>query len=158
MAVKRKTIHNCIIWSCRRFSSNARENFLMRETGQKIWSLPRKARGLTGMLFATDETFSVVRLFIGPTSNEVVRIKIMWKFIQGITCKQFLFFVTAINILLKMWAPKYQCGRVKLDQLGAHMAPGVLKLFATLLFLYKILLLLKQIGQISSKSKTKHFN
>ena len=31
-----------------------------------------------------------------------------------------------------MWAPKYQCGRVKLDQLGAHMAPGVLKLFATL--------------------------
>ena len=31
-----------------------------------------------------------------------------------------------------MWAPKYQCGREKLDQLGAHMAPGVLKLFATL--------------------------
>ena len=31
-----------------------------------------------------------------------------------------------------MWAPKYQCGRVKIDQLGAHMAPGVLKLFATL--------------------------
>ena len=41
--------------------------------------------------------------------------------------------VTTFNILLKMWAPKYQCGRVKLDQLGAHMAPGVLKLFATLL-------------------------
>ena len=31
-----------------------------------------------------------------------------------------------------MCAPKYQCGPVKLDQLGAHMAPGVLKLFATL--------------------------
>ena len=35
-----------------------------------------------------------------------------------------------------MWAPKYQCGRVKLDQLGAHMAPGVLKLFATLPSVY----------------------
>ena len=31
-----------------------------------------------------------------------------------------------------MWAPKYQRGRVKLDKLGAQMAPGILKLFATL--------------------------
>ena len=38
-----------------------------------------------------------------------------------------------------MWAPKYQCGRVKLDQLGAHMAPGVLKLFATLRFMCIVL-------------------
>ena len=30
-----------------------------------------------------------------------------------------------------MWAPKYQFGLVKLDKLGAHMASGVLKLFAT---------------------------
>ena len=42
------------------------------------------------------------------------------------------FFVTAFNISLKMWAPKYQCQQVKLDKLGAHMASGVLKLFATL--------------------------
>ena len=35
-----------------------------------------------------------------------------------------------------MWAQKYLCGRVKLDQLGAHMAPGVLKLFATLYTAY----------------------
>ena len=31
-----------------------------------------------------------------------------------------------------MWAPNYQCGLVKIDKLGAHMAPGVLKLYATL--------------------------
>ena len=39
---------------------------------------------------------------------------------------------TAFNISLKMWAPKYQCGQMKLGKLEAHMAPGVLKLFATL--------------------------
>ena len=73
MAVKRKTIHNLVM---REIFVYAHENFLMRETGQNIWSLPRKLLGLTGMLFATDETTSKVRLFIGPTSNEVVRIKI----------------------------------------------------------------------------------
>ena len=40
-------------------------------------------------------------------------------------------FVIAFNILLKMWAPKYQCGLVKLVKLLAHMAPGFSKLFAT---------------------------
>ena len=42
------------------------------------------------------------------------------------------FFITAFNISLKMWAPKYQCGLVNLEKLGAHIAPEVLKLFATL--------------------------
>ena len=56
----------------------------------------------------------------------------MWKFIQRIPCKWFLFFVTAFTISLKMRAPNYRCGRLKLDKLGAHMASGVLKLFATL--------------------------
>lgn len=32
-----------------------------------------------------------------------------------------------------MCAPKYQCGLVKLDKLRAHMTPGALKLFATLI-------------------------
>ena len=40
--------------------------------------------------------------------------------------------VTDLNISLKIWAPKYQYGLVNLDKLEAHMAPGVLKLFATL--------------------------
>ena len=39
-----------------------------------------------------------------------------------------------------MWALKYQCGRVKLDKLGAHMAPGFLKLFATLIYIHILLL------------------
>ena len=38
-----------------------------------------------------------------------------------------------------MRAPKYGCGRVKLDKLGAHMVPGVLKLFATLEYGTKVL-------------------
>ena len=38
----------------------------------------------------------------------------------------------AFNISLKMWAPNYQCGLVNINKLGAHMAPGVLKLYATL--------------------------
>ena len=45
---------------------------------------------------------------------------------RGYPCN-FFFFVTAFNISLKLWAPKYQCGREKLDKFGAHMAPGVLK-------------------------------
>ena len=36
-----------------------------------------------------------------------------------------------------MLATKYQCGRVKLDQFRAHKAPGVLKLFATLIGVFK---------------------
>ena len=37
-----------------------------------------------------------------------------------------------------MWTPKYQCRRVKLDKLGAHMVPGVLKLFATLFIVINV--------------------
>ena len=84
------------------------------------------------MLFATDETFYRVGLFIGPMSNEVVRIKIRWKLFRGYHVNSF--YSLLLLLPLKMWAPKYQCGRVKLHQLGAHMAPGVLKLFATLYF------------------------
>ena len=56
----------------------------------------------------------------------------MWKFIQRIPCKWFLIFCYCFTLSLKMRALKYQYGQVKHDKLGALMAPGVLKIFATL--------------------------
>ena len=61
------------------------------------------------MLFATDETFYRVGLFIGPTSNEVVRIKIMWKLFRGYHVNCFyslLHFIENVGPKISMWASK----------------------------------------------------
>ena len=132
MAVKRKTIHNLVMREI--FVSRAGELSHARDR-PKYLEPPAQVMRVNRYAICYRRNIFYSRTFhrTNVKRSRGVRIKIMWKFIQGITCKQFLFFVTAFNILLKMWAPKYQCGRVKLDQLGAHMAPGVLKLFATLL-------------------------
>ena len=97
-------------------------------------TFPEPDWGLTQLsisLFATDKTFSRFWLFIGSTSYEVAHINTMWNLFRGYQLKIF-FLCYCFQLSLKMWAPKYQCGQVKLGKLGAHMAPGVLKLFATL--------------------------
>ena len=95
------------------------------------WGLTRLLNALLFSLFVTDNTFSRVRLFIGSTSYEVACVNMMWKNRTQNTRSTSGFFIIALNISLKMWAPKYQCGVAKIVYLEANVAPGFLKLFST---------------------------